>query len=406
MTAYGLLDTSRATGQVDAIDEINRKLRRAFREMTDVHWLDYDEVQARHGRQRWLDAKKWATARLPFSVSALPVMAAEWWRHLTPVVLPAAKVMVLDLDNTLWGGTVGEDGLSGLKLGNEYPGIFFRDLQQAVLDIAARGVMIAVASKNNEADALQVFDEHPDMLITRDQIAAKRINWSPKPDNLVEIAQELNLGLDAFVFIDDNPVEREAVRRALPEVHVIDLPADPAGYANALRSAAVLERYTLSAEDRKRDIYYRDEKLRRDAIAQADDMESFLRSLAIEVDVAPVDPLSVPRAAQLTQKTNQLNTTTMRCTESDIQAMTQDSARRVLTLHARDRFGDNGIVGVAICRLGDKHCEIENLLRQGPPRSAAGSGRQKRTDRHRAFFPLPGLTATKLMKKRSIGAVI
>lgn len=358
----GLLDHSRPMGQVDAIAAINRGLRDRLSQQPSVHLLDYAELQARHGRTRFVSEKKWATAKLPLTVEALAWLAQEWWRYLSLFVLPQAKILALDLDNTLWGGTVGEDGLAGLKLSDEYPGVFFKNLQRAVLDAAQRGILIALVSKNNSADALQVIDEHPDMLIRRHHIAAMRIDWEPKASNLAAIARELNLGLESFVFVDDNPVEREAVRRSLPEVTVLELGEDPSTYAPLLRALPALERLDASAEDGERTRYYAEERERRDLMSQTESLEGFLASLDIRVEVAPIDEMSLARAAQLTMKTNQLNTTTRRYSEAQLRdrLATPDWAGYVL--RAADRFGDNGIVGVALVEtVGEVH-QVDTFL--------------------------------------------
>jgi FkbH-like protein len=358
----GLLDARRPLGQADAIAAVNLALKARFAELPNVYVLDYAGLQARHGRARFVSEKKWATAKLPLSVEALSWLAQDWWRYLSLFALPQAKVLALDLDNTLWGGTIGEDGMAGIKLSDEHPGVYFKNLQRAVLDIARRGVVVALVSKNNLADAMQVIDGHPDMLIRRDQIAAMRIDWEPKAANLVAIAQELNLGLDAFVFLDDNPVEREAVRRSLPQVTVPELGDDPSTYADILRSLPALERLDASAEDAVRSRYYADERERKTLMGGAESLEDFLTSLDIRVEIAPIDAMSLGRAAQLTQKTNQLNMTTRRYTEAELSERLRTPGWAGYVLRAADRFGDNGIVGVAIVHAEDDVSEIDTLL--------------------------------------------
>jgi FkbH-like protein len=344
----GLLEANRAMRQADAIEAVNRRLRAWCAGQAGTYVLDYDQLVGRHGRERWFDEKKFATARLPLSVAALGWLAAEWWRHLAVLALPPAKVLALDLDNTLWGGVIGEDGPHGVRLGKEAPGVFFRGLQQTVLDIARRGVLVVLVSKNNEADALEVIDTHPEMLIRRGDLAGWRINWTPKPANLVDLARELNLGLDAFVFVDDNPAECEAVRRALPEIDVVELPEDPAHYPGFLRRLPRLQRLSTSQEDAERGRYYADERERRVLQSTADSLESFLGSLEIEVGVESISPSTLARAAQLTQKTNQLNMTTRRYTEAELEHRLRDATWSGYVLRARDRFGDNGVVGAAL----------------------------------------------------------
>jgi FkbH-like protein len=321
-----------------------------------------EALQARHGRVRFLSEKKWATAKLPFSVDALGWLAAEWWRHLSVTALPQAKVLALDLDNTLWGGVLGEDGLTGIAVSGEHPGVYFKAFQRAVLDVAGRGVVLALVSKNNLDDVMQVFDEHPEMLLKREHFAALRVNWESKVANLVSLAEELNLGLDSIVFLDDNPAERDAVRRSLPQVIVPELSDDPSTYADLLRAIPALERLKTSTEDLERTRFYAEERERREIQSGVESVEDFLASLGLEVEIAGIDPMSLARAAQLTQKTNQLNLTTRRYTEAQLRERLEQPGWRGYVLRASDRFGDNGVVGVALTESAGDVCEIDTLL--------------------------------------------
>jgi FkbH-like protein len=358
----GLLDQVREVRQADALEAVNRRLRAWAADQSAVYVLDYDGLIGRHGRERWFDEKKYATTRLPLSLNAMGWLAEEWWRHVAVVALPPAKVLALDLDNTLWGGVLGEEGLAGIRLDDGAPGRFHRAFQQAVLDIARRGVLVVLASKTNEPEALEAVDRHPGMLIRRTHLAGWRINWEPKPANLAALAEELNLGLDSFVFVDDSPAECEAVRRALPEVEVVELPKDPAAYAGVLRRVPRLERLSASREDGERTRYYADERERRDLAASAATLEDFLHSLDVEAFAEPVSAATLARAAQLTQKTNQLNMTTRRYGEAQLGQMLGDPAWRGYVLSARDRFGDNGVVGLALTRDEGADCEIDTFL--------------------------------------------
>lgn len=361
-SAIGILDGRRAMGQADAIRALNARIRTYAAGERAITWLDYDDVQSRFGRKAWADDRKWLMARLPVSVDAMPHLAAAWWQHIAPAARPQAKVLVLDLDNTLWGGTVGEDGYAGLKLGTDYPGAFFRNLQRVALDLARRGVLLTIASKNNEPDAMEVIAKHPGMLIRPEHLATHRINWKPKPENLMDMAKELNLGLDSFVFVDDNPAEREAVRRLCPEVTVVELPKDPALYADCLRRVASFERHGILAEDKDRGRYYREERERRDLMSGAGTLEDYLAALKVAVEIAPMTQATLARAAQLTQKTNQLNMTTRRYTETEMEALSKERGVEVHVLTASDRFGDNGLVGVAITKTKGKTCDIDTFL--------------------------------------------
>lgn len=360
--AAGLYDAQHSGGQVAAFDEVNRLVRAWAESASAVYWLDYERLQSLHGRLRWHDEKKWATVRLPFSIDALAPMAAAWWRVLAPLATRQAKVLVVDLDNTLWGGVLGEDGLQGILVGNEYPGVLFRSLQRVILDLARRGVVLAICSKNNESEALEALASHPGMLLRPEHISAMRINWRPKAENIAEIAAELNVGIDAIAFLDDNPAERDAVRCMLPQVRVIDLPTDPAQYASALRKFNGFERLCLSSEDLQRSRYYKNEQRRRAEKLTTGSLEDFLYSLRAEVQIARVNGNTLARAAQLTQKTNQLNVTTKRYTEAELSKLTADPGWVAYTLTVRDRFGDNGVVGVAIMHLAESEAEVDSFL--------------------------------------------
>ncbi|PYX89681.1 MAG: hypothetical protein DMG68_04305, partial [Acidobacteria bacterium] len=189
--------------------------------------------------------------------------AQEWLRFLHPLIGKVAKAVVVDLDNTLWGGIIGEDGMTGIKLGNEYPGAAFRDLQRALLDLHQRGILLAICSKNNRDDAMEALQNHPGMLLRPDHFACMRINWTDKAQNLREIAKELNIGVDSLAFLDDNPIERQQVRSHLPEVHVIELPHDPMQFARVVRQSPVFERLKLSAEDQQRGVMYQAQRERK-----------------------------------------------------------------------------------------------------------------------------------------------
>jgi FkbH-like protein len=268
----------------------------------------------------------------------------------------------MDLDNTLWGGIIGEDGLQGIRLGPDYPGAAFLALQRVILDLYQRGIILAICSKNNPDDAFEALREHPAMLLRLEHIAAFRINWQDKVKNLREIAAELNIGTEALAFLDDNPVECERVRNEMPEVFVIDLPADPMGYAAALQECPVFERLTLSSEDHARGRYYVDERQRKELQQGTASLEDFYRSLQMEAEIAEVDAGTLSRVAQLTQKTNQFNLTTSRYSEQQVSALAQDPAWRIYSLRVRDRFGDSGLVGVAMAHRENDAVEIDNLL--------------------------------------------
>jgi FkbH-like protein len=305
----------------------------------------------------------WLSARVPLSGKLLNSLAVEYVRYFMAMVSARRKCLVVDLDNTLWGGILGEDGYDGIQIGHEFPGNAFRELQQAVLDLYHRGIILAICSKNNEADVLRVLEQHPDMLLRPQHFASVQINWDDKATNLRRIAQDLNIGLDSLAFWDDNPAERSLVRQMLPEVLVIDLPDHPSEYAPALRRIVEFETLMLSDEDRQRGAMYRAQAERQRLQATAESLESYYASLDMRLEIGLADSHSIPRIAQLTQKTNQFNLTSRRYSQTEIAQMAADPNWRIYGLRLKDRFGDNGLAGVAILRSQDRGTwEIDTFL--------------------------------------------
>src|ERR1700735_325189 len=362
LPSQGVLEAQDANGQLDAIERLNVGLRAICRQYRGVYTLDYDALVAQHGRTRWHDESKWLTMRMPFAADSLLPLVSEWMKFIHPLTGSLCKVLAIDLDNTLWGGILGEDGPEGIKIGPEYPGAFYRSFQRAVLDLYQRGILLAVCSKNNHDDAMEVLRSHPGMLLRPEHFAAFRINWQDKAQNIREIAAELNLGTDSIAFFDDNPVERERVRSEMPEVKVIAVPDHAQGYVRALREFPYFERLTLSAEDREHTKLYHDQRKRSELAQSVGSVEDFYRSLEQEIEIADVTRETIARVAQLTQKTNQYNVTTRRYTEQQIAEFASRPDFDVYSVRVKDRFGDNGIVGVLITRMEADVFEIDTLL--------------------------------------------
>jgi FkbH-like protein len=360
--AFGVLDAQSTDGQIQSLQRFNRRLAALAAEHPSAYVLDYDGLVASFGRHRWHDERKWLTARMPVSAHAIPLLAKEYMRFVLPLLGRVAKALVVDLDNTLWGGVVADDGIDCLRLDAEYPAVAHLRLQRAILDLHARGVILAVASKNNPADALEVLETHPKMLLRPSHFAALRINWNDKVQSLREIASELNIGLDSIAFLDDSPVERLRVSVELPQVAIIELPSDPMDYADTLRSCPVFERLAISSEDRDRGRHYWEQRRRHEAMEATSTVGDYYRSLGTRLDIRGPSAQSLPRVAQLTQKTNQFNLTTRRYTEAEIAAFMTEASVFVYEAHVSDRFGDSGLVGVAIIRDAGSVCEIDTLL--------------------------------------------
>jgi FkbH-like protein len=262
------------------------------------------------------------------------------------------KCLVLDLDNTLWGGVIGDDGLEGIRLGQgSAEGEAYAAFQHYVKRLSERGIVLAVSSKNDPAIAAEAFERHPEMVLRRSDIAVFEANWGNKPAALQRIAHKLKFSLDALVFFDDNPAERDLVRRSLPEVAVPEAPDAPESFAQCLADSGWFEAVTFTGEDALRSSSYLADTHRREAEEAAGDMEAFLESLAMQLDIAPVDALSLARATQLVNKTNQFNLTTRRTTQAEMAELATDPQAIVLTARLRDRFGDSGLISLAVGRL-------------------------------------------------------
>lgn len=362
LPSQGILDWQMEVSQAQAITAINQVLYQKALQQNGLYLLDYDGLISRWGRSRWYDESKWLTMRMPIAADCLIHLANEWLRFLHPLTGRICKCLVVDLDNTLWGGVIGEEGMIGIALGSEYPGAAFRQFQQAILDLYKRGIVLAICSKNNPTEAIEVLEKHPDMLLRLEHFAAIKINWQDKAQNLQEIARELNIGIDSLAFVDDNPAEREWIQQQLPEVTVIDLPSNPLGYAAALRQSPVFERLTLSSEDSQRGRYYAEQRQRQALAQSATSLEDFYYSLQMRLQVSLVTAATLARTAQLTQKTNQFNLTTKRRREPEIADLMSRSDWRIYTCGLRDRFGDNGLIGVVIGHQKGKILEIDTFL--------------------------------------------
>jgi FkbH-like protein len=301
-----------------------------------------------------------AAMRLGYGV--LGDLARCYARYIAPLKGLTRKCVVVDLDNTLWGGVVGEDGKDGIKLGPTSPGSEYQDFQRYLLSLTKQGILLAINSKNNLADALEVIRSHDGMVLREDSFVAMRINWSPKSENLVSLAGELNIGLDAMVFLDDSAEEREGIRQMVPEVLTPDLPEDPALYRQTVEALPQLQLLTLTTEDQTRVTQYQAKRERERARADASSLEEYLRSLAITVETARATDGTMPRVHQLIQRTNQFNLTTRRYDSGQLAALARDPERRIYVLRARDRFGDHGVVGTAIVRVDGRCWTVDSFL--------------------------------------------
>ncbi len=362
-TLFGGFDRMLPGTMAFLIAETNRRL---LLETPPAEALVFDvsSLASTVGIAEWYSPAQWNMAKLPFDTAFLPIYAEHLSRLLGAVLGKSRRCLILDLDNTVWGGIIGDDGLDGIRVAQgDTEGEAHLELQRLALSLRGRGVVLAVSSKNEDATARLPFREHPEMLLREKHITVFQANWNDKASNIVAIAGELSLGLDAMVFVDDNPAERALVRQTLPEVAVPELPEDPAMYARVLATAGYFEAIAFSAEDRDRAAFY-DDNARRVALrTQVTDMDAYLKSLDMLITFEPFDPVGRARIVQLINKSNQFNLTTRRYTEPEIARLEHDADGLTLQVRLADAVGDNGMISVIICRPTAAHTwEIDTWL--------------------------------------------
>ena len=316
--------------------------------------LELSEIVTGMGRDRFYNDRVWYMGSIPYSQSGEEALADEIRRIWNALRGTCKKCLALDLDNTLWGGVIGEMGVEGIHLDTVGSGARYYDFQKRILDLKRQGTLLAVISKNNRDDAMAGISEHPNMLLRETDFVAIRANWSPKPDNLASIAEELNIGTDSFVFIDDNPVEREIMRLAMPEVEVPDFPEDTSQLEKFMTDVA--REYFLqlrtTGEDTAKTEQYRAENAREERRKSFTSVREYLMFLEMALSIEALSEQNLPRAAQLTQKTNQFNLTTKRYSEADMRALLLTDEKALVRIGGlRDRFGDYGKVILCIAKI-------------------------------------------------------
>ena len=362
-TLFGSLDRALPGTLRNLLDSINRELAACVSGSGDV-LLDVAGVAETVGLADWHNTQLWNMAKFSFSDELIPLYADHVARTIAAIRGKSRKVLILDLDNTIWGGVIGDDGLDGIQVAQgDARGEAHLAVQRLALDLRQRGIVLAVSSKNTDEVAREPFEKHPEMLLKLDHIAIFQANWNDKATNIQTIAEELSLGLDAMVFLDDNPVERGLVRKLLPQVAVPELPEEPAYYARTLTAAGYFEALAIAKEDLKRADFYQDNAKRATLQKQVGGVDAYLASLDMTITFQPFDATGRARIVQLINKSNQYNLTTRRYNELEVAEA--ENAPEVFTLQVRlaDIFGDNGMISVVICRPGESGVwEIDTWL--------------------------------------------
>jgi len=347
---FGSLDRALPGTLRNLIDRINAELA-TFASSTGNVLLDTAAIAETVGLAAWHSPTLWNLAKLPFADEFIPLYAEHVARTLAAIRGKSRKVLVLDLDNTLWGGIIGDDGIANIRIAQGDPvGEAHLALQRMALELRRRGVVLAVCSKNTDEVARRPFLQHPEVLLKLEHIAVFQANWNDKATNLRAIAEELSLGLESLVFLDDNPMERGLVRSLLPQVAVPELPDDPAGYARTLAAAGYFEAIAFAEEDRRRADYYQENARRASLMSQVGGVEAYLASLGMTITFHPFDAAGRARIVQLINKSNQYNLTTRRYTEHEVFAAEADPSVFTMQVRLEDIFGDNGMISVVICR--------------------------------------------------------
>ena len=359
---YGINEQNEEFGVKQIVREINTKIRYENKDNPLLSILDFNEFIQKHGEENVFSYKQFFSGDMKISIEYIPKFVNEMMRFVNAVVGITKKCIVLDLDNTLWGGVIGEDGFNNIKLGDNPIGRSFVEFQKRLLALNQRGIILAINSKNNFDDAMKVINEHPNMILREDNFGCIKINWNDKVTNLHEISSELNIGLDSFVFFDDDPINREFVKSQLNQVLVVDLPSDSAKFAHILTEMNVFESLKITEEDKKRKDMYLGQRKRVEFENKIGDFNEFLKQMDIQVLIKKADGFSIPRISQLTLKTNQFNLTTKRYQEDQISSFSDDKNRIVECAQVSDKFGDNGITGVYIVEKKNDEWIIDTFL--------------------------------------------
>lgn len=329
-----------------AINHYNAALFDLSEQYTNLKVVDFGEFTMRHNAEELFDWKFYFISQMGLNPALHKEFKSWFVRKMDSIALKRKKCLVLDLDNTLWGGVLGEDGIQGIQIGGDYPGKAFLYFQEGLLELSRSGVILTICSKNNEVDVLDAWEKNPFLILKKEHFAAYRINWQDKATNIKELAEELNIGIDSFVFVDDNPTERELIRQMLPMVSVPEFPAQPYELPMFFKQLVddYFKVYSVTDEDKKKTEQYKANAARAQAQHSFTDFGVFLESLDIQITIEAANGFNIPRIAQMTQKTNQFNLTTKRYTDADVRRFVEDGWK-IWCISVADKFGDNGITG-------------------------------------------------------------
>ena len=360
---YGIFENKTEFGFKRMLHEINTKLEDALLNSDSVYIFDFAHFVIKFGEKNVFDYKQFFFGDMKVTLDHIPYLATNLMSYVIAYSGMTKKCIVLDLDNTLWGGVVGEDGFNGIKLGPEPPGNAFVEFQKILLSLHQRGIILAINSKNNYDDAIKVIKEHPYMILREVHFASLKINWNDKVSNMKEIANEINIGLDSIAFFDDDPVNRAYVQINLPQILTVSMPQDPSEFVSVLQNMNEFSVLNITHEDQQRGKMYTEQRKRSELEKSTPDLENFLKQLDLKVSIKNANEFTIPRISQLTLKTNQFNLTTKRYQENDIRKLSKDKNYLVGCAQVQDKFGDSGITGVFIVQKeNQKEWRIDTFL--------------------------------------------
>ena len=358
----GIIETKSEFGFHEMIEEINKALRNLSKNHNSTYINDFNQFVSKYGEKNIFDYRQFHVGDIQISFNFIPTFANELLGYIKPLSGKNKKCIILDLDNTLWGGVIGEDGFDGIELGHTSNGNAFVEFQKELLSLWNQGIILAVNSKNNFDDAMKVIREHPEMILREENFASIQINWNDKAQNIKQISDEINIGLNSFVFFDDDKINQERIHQEFPEILTIDLPKDPSQYAPILKDLNDFNVLQRTQEDAKRGEMYTQQKERKKLENSVSDLNEFLKQLDITVKIKKSNKFLIPRISQLTLKTNQFNLTTKRYQEEEIENLSNNTNYEVGCAQVIDKFGDNGITGAFIVKKNEKVWVIDTFL--------------------------------------------
>jgi FkbH-like protein len=360
---YGIFETKSNFGLQKMINTLNNNLQDYIYNLDSVYLFDMNGFISKHGENNVFDPKQFLFGDIKISLDYIPYLVNDLMGYVIASLGMSKRCIVLDLDNTLWGGIIGEDEYDGIKLGSDPSGKAYVEFQKYLLGLHNRGILLAINSKNNFDDAIKVIEEHPDMILKKEHFSSIKINWNDKVSNIKEISDELNFGLENFVFFDDDPLNREFMKSCLPQVLTVDLPIDPSKYVRTIQEMNEFNSLKITDEDKQRGLMYSQQRERKTFENSANSLEDFLKNMDLKITIKKANSFTIPRISQLILKTNQFNLTTKRYSLEEIQKISQNDNVMIGCVQVEDKFGDNGITAAFIVeKNGTKEWILDTFL--------------------------------------------